>query len=388
MKPKPKQIVPLPFAWYFVPTLLLALAGFANSVYLAIAHYRVHTDLGYESFCAISRSVNCDTVSQSLYSIFLGVPVPIWGIFGYGFFILLMGWKKHAKERRLWALLFLLSSGFSLYSVLLAYISSFLIHSYCLMCIVGYGISFLLVYYVWLIRKRFEAPVLLSGVKSDIRWLRQRKKTTLPFFLFFGSVAIMMMLYFPAYWISTPPANSDAIPRGITEEGYPWIGAANPRLTISEFSDYRCFQCKKMHIYLRKLVLANPDNIRLIHRHFPMDHEFNPLVKEPYHVGAGKLSLLSILASQQGKFWEMNDLLYGLERNNSEINVIKLAEECRMETTGMPQAIYMPDITRQLMLDIYEGIKLGIDKTPGYLIDGKVYTAYIPPSVLKVFIGD
>ena len=66
------------------------MAGLVDSVYLSISHYRVYTDIGYKSFCAISRTINCDTVSQSPFSIFLDVPVPVWGIIGYTFFLLLV----------------------------------------------------------------------------------------------------------------------------------------------------------------------------------------------------------------------------------------------------------------------------------------------------------
>ena len=45
-----------------------------------------------------------------------------------------------------------------------------------------------------------------------------------------------------------------------------------------EFTDYQCFQCRKMHYYLRKLVARYPDKIRITHCSFPMDQEFNPLL--------------------------------------------------------------------------------------------------------------
>jgi uncharacterized membrane protein len=85
MMKKDKRIDPLPFPIYFWTIFFLIIAGLANATYLSISHYRVYTDIGYRSFCAISKAINCDTVSQSPYSIFLGLPVPIWGIIGYLF---------------------------------------------------------------------------------------------------------------------------------------------------------------------------------------------------------------------------------------------------------------------------------------------------------------
>jgi len=67
------------------------MAGVLDSIYLSISHYRVYTDIAYESFCAISKSINCDTVSHSPYSVFIGVLVPDRGIIKYTLFILPTG---------------------------------------------------------------------------------------------------------------------------------------------------------------------------------------------------------------------------------------------------------------------------------------------------------
>jgi uncharacterized membrane protein len=90
------QAKPLPFKFYFLPIFLITLIGLADAIYLSISHYRVYMDMGYQSFCAISQALNCDTVSQSLYSILFNVPVPVWGVFGYAFFLILLtfAWPK------------------------------------------------------------------------------------------------------------------------------------------------------------------------------------------------------------------------------------------------------------------------------------------------------
>jgi len=75
-----RPIQPLPFAVYYYTVLSIGLIGLFVSTYLSYSHYRVYTDVGYKSFCAISKAINCDTVSQSAYSIFWGLPVPVWRI--------------------------------------------------------------------------------------------------------------------------------------------------------------------------------------------------------------------------------------------------------------------------------------------------------------------
>jgi uncharacterized membrane protein/protein-disulfide isomerase len=378
---------PLPFAIYFSTVILLGLAGLGNSIYLAISHYRVYTDIGYRSFCAISRALNCDTVSQSPYSIFLSLPVPVWGIIGFVFFLLLaaMAANKDANRQRSWALLICLSFFFSLYSIILALISTFVINSYCLMCIVGYAISFVLLFYTWLTRKRFNHESFFASLKNDAIFLWQKRKLTLPILVPFlvGSVAVAILM--PAYWQIKPPRASADLSMGITEHGHPWIGAEKPELVITEFADYQCFQCRKMHYFLRQLIADQPKKIRLIHRHFPMDHEVNPIVKAPFHIGSGKLALLAIAATKMNKFWKMNDILYSLTQNKESINVNAIADQIGVNVREFVHLANNHEIRKHLYGDIRDGLRLNVNGTPAYVIEEKLYIAQIPPGIIKKY---
>ena len=379
-----KKTTPLPFSIYFWTVCILALSGLMDSIYLSISHYRVYTDIEYRSFCAISKAINCDTVSQSPYSIFMGLPVPVWGIFGYTFFLSLLplARMKDAEKKRIWSLLFLVALIFSSYSLILAFISTFIIHSYCIMCIVSYAISFLLLFYTWIIRRRFKGENIINGLKLDFTLLRKKNAISLPILGIFLIGLLSVNLLFPSYWhISAPQLNS-RISTGITENGYPWIGAEEPKLTIVEFADYQCFQCKKMHFFLRRLIEQHPDKIRLIHRHFPMDHHVNPIVKEPFHIGSGNMALLAIYASSKGKFWQMNDLLYAIVHTAKEINIKKLAEKVMLHPEELRHSINEPVIQKKLRHDIISGLKLQISGTPAYIIDNQVYKGQIPPETI------
>ncbi len=281
----------------------------AVSLYLAVSHYRVYTDIAYKSFCALSKAINCDTVSQSPYAIFAGVPVAVWGVVGYLFFfaLLVAAGRRDAGKKRVWALLTLLSGVFSIISVSLAVVSSLVIHSYCIMCVLSYGMSFLLLYFSWLIRRRFDDAAWLKALREDLVFFRARRRL-LSIYLVVAvfTVALPIGLY-PRYWAMRQPVLAGDIATGITADGHPWIGAADPDLVIVEFADYQCFQCKKMHYFLRGLVAQHPQKIRIVHRHFPMDEKVNPIVKEPYHPGSGKLARLAIQAAFLGRFWEFND---------------------------------------------------------------------------------
>ena len=382
---KSKQIIPLPIACYFFTITFFAVSGLVNTIYLAVSHYRIYTDMGYKSFCAISKAINCDTVSQSSYSIFIGIPVPVWGIVGYALFLLLLffAWNRDIRKQRLWAILFIVALLFSIYSIVLAYISTFIIHSYCLMCVVSYGINFLLLYYTWLVRKRFKIICLSKGIKMDVLFIWEKKKAFLPVFLPFLGLLILLLAFFPSYWIYAPPVRATEITTGTTVEGYPWIGAIDPELTIFEFADYQCFQCKKMHFYLRQLVSQYPDKLRLVHRHFPMDHIYNPIVKEPFHIGSGKMALLSLYAAERNKFWKINDLLFNIDIQRGHFNIREIAKTAEFDVIDFAGSVNNPILQRRLRVEIKDGIKLGLTGTPGYVINGKVYIGHLPADIMN-----
>jgi protein-disulfide isomerase/uncharacterized membrane protein len=383
-----KTIIPLPFYFYFWAVFLIALTGLLSSVYLFISHYRVYTDIGYQSFCAISRAINCDTVSQSPYSIFFNVPIPIWGVIGYLFVLVLLfiSRSKQPGRERVWALMFWVSLVYSFCSVVLTMLSTYLIRSYCIMCIVTYGVNLALLWYAWLIRKRFSLRTLMEDTKEDVAYLRRDWSRNLWYLAPFPILIVLTLSFFPPYWNFEPPAMASQINSGITSDGHPWIGAENPLFEITEFSDYQCFQCKKMHFFIRRLIADNPGKIRLVHRHYPMDHEFNPIVKKPFHVGSGAMALLAIYATTQDEFWDMNDLLYEMAGNKRDIGLREVAAKSGLEINELRQALRSSSTIQKLNQDLVSGIKLGLTGTPGYLINDTLYMGQIPPEIIKAAI--
>lgn len=379
-----KPFILLPFRCYYIPVVVLALIGLADSLYLAISHYRVHTDIGYTSFCALSRTINCDTVSSSPYAVFLNVPFAIWGIVGYAFvfFILVLAGIRDRKKQRLWPLLFWISLLYSLGSLALAGVSTFLIHSYCIMCIVSYLVNFTLTYYAWFVNRRFGDAGLFAGIKKDLQFLFINKRIVFPVFGAFLITISGLISGLPEYWNTKLPGLDQSLPKGITEDGHPWIGGKQTELEIIEFTDYLCPQCRIKHFYLRRLIANNPGKIKLIHRNFPMDNKFNPLVKTPYHVGSGVLALFSIYAAEHDKFWEANDMFFNLDRSKA-INTKKIAELLNLDPTGLSSARYNRHILYKLQKEIEEGLSLGLNGTPAYIINGKVYQGSIPPHIIK-----
>jgi len=381
----------LPFIVYAGAFEALVLAGILVSAYLVFSHYRVYTDIFYSSFCAINQAINCDTVSESPYSIFLNVPVPLWGLLGYLLLALLtpLAFFRNARRERMWAFFLGISIAFCIISLVLAYVSSYKIRSYCLMCIVSYIVNFLLLLTSIVIRDRYGARGFLRNFKLDFAFLWQSRGKAAVLILPFMAGATLLLTTMPRYWKPVSLTIPPSVHRGVTENEHPWMGAEKPVVEITEFADYMCFQCWKMHRFLRALVNKYPNKVRVVHVHYPMDQEVNPIVTEPFHGGAGVMAAMAIYAMAKDKFWEMNDYLYFQWREHHEIESRKAAEALELDPIQLANANINPYVRERLLkLNIRYGMKLRIMGTPSFLIDGKVYQGTFPFEKIEAILKD
>jgi protein-disulfide isomerase len=312
------------------------------------------------------------------------MPVPVWGIWAYGFFCLVTGFAAPgtSDRRRLWTLLMLTALGFSIYGCVLAVISTFYIHSYCIMCIASYAINFLLLFYTWMVRRRFGAEPLLRALKQDFQYLRHKKRRALGAFLPYATAFFLVWAFFLVYWTFSAPVLVQQVPTGVSEDGYPWVGAEDPELVITEFTDYLCFQCNKMHFYLRKLMSRYPGKIRLVHRHFPMDHTVNPIVQTPVHQKSGVLALVALYAETRGKFWPVSDFIFSTARATGKLDLKAVSEILWLSSKDVAAGIRDSKVRQRLQKDLIDGLKLGVSGTPTYVIDGRLYLGQIPADII------
>jgi len=79
-------------------------------------------------------------------------------------------------------------------------------------------------------------------------------------------------------------------------------GDPNARVVVAEFSDFQCPFCKQWtEQAMGQLRMRLGKDVALAFLHFPIVQ---------IHPNAGNASLVAICAGQQGKFWEMHDLLF------------------------------------------------------------------------------
>lgn len=377
---------PLPYTLYFWQVFGYAFIGLIISIFLTYTHYKNHTDITYTSFCAITQAINCDTVAQSPWSIFLGTPIAIWGVFAYlSILLILIPLRRFDNQKiAIWSLVTLVSLAAAVCSLALAFISLTQIRSWCMLCVATYAINFLLTFSAWITFRRFSQKGILSALSHAISILAHSTAIKIAFSLLI-TFAIALQFSLPPYWMLKMDSLDLKIATGTTEEGFPWIGAQSPHYVIEEFTDYQCFQCKKMHHYLRQLVQKYPDRARLVHRHYPLDHEFNRIIApNPFHVGSGRLALIAIVATEHNAFWAVNDALYeAAQTSNDSIEINAFAQIIGISKEQLAQEMFTDKSLRHLQHDMVQGMKHGITGTPAFIVNGTLYEKTIPPELLK-----
>jgi uncharacterized membrane protein len=129
---------------------LLALVGVLISVYLTLHKFGVIGTL-------VCGEGSCDTVQASPWAVFIGVPVPLIGLLGYGVLlaIALLGLQPdRAASRPIALLLFVLADLAFVFTAYLTYLEAFVINAWCRWCIA----SAVLVTLIWI----FSLPEVLK----------------------------------------------------------------------------------------------------------------------------------------------------------------------------------------------------------------------------------
>jgi uncharacterized membrane protein len=213
---------------------VLTIVGVCAALYLTDLHVRVHTDASYQPACDINAVFRCSDIALSPYSHVFGVPMSVWALVGCAAFLFLQLWGLAPDSRHRWpaGLYWLLSAGALLVTLGLAYVAEFLIGAWCLGCIALYVVNLgLFVIASWLLwRDR-------GAVQRDLRGLpSNRPALALAGLLVLVSAGLVSA--FPRYWLQPPQSECNGLPTGVGGDGSCWIGAREPVLEITEFSDY------------------------------------------------------------------------------------------------------------------------------------------------------
>jgi len=137
-------------------------------------------------------------------------------------------------------------------------------------------------------------------------------------------------------------------------------------IIVEEFSDFQCPACGAAQPTVDKILQTYGDKIAFAYRHFPL----------PQHTSAVDAALAVEAAGAQGKFWEMNNLLYERQNDwsgaiNAKSYFIRYASELDLDVerfeSDMADQRHLDNVTQ----DKKDGEALGVNSTPTFFLNGQ-----------------
>lgn len=161
--------------------------------------------------------------------------------------------------------------------------------------------------------------------------------------------------------------------------GAPVRGKPDALVTIVRAGEYACPYCEKVRETLDQVMTAYPDDVRIVYKNFVV----HPTVAYP-------ASYAACAAQKQGKFWEMDKLLWEKAFANRELEAAQI--EKLASGLGLDMTRYQADIAgacvKQIADEMAELTKFGVGATPVFFINGRYLPGAQPFDRFKTLIDE
>ncbi len=140
----------------------------------------------------------------------------------------------------------------------------------------------------------------------------------------------------------------------------PSKGPKDAPVVMVEYSDFECPYSNKVQSAIDKVMARFPDKVRHVYKNFPLS----------FHRNARSAAKAALAAGEQGKFWEMHELIYENSRSLSEKKYKQFAEKLGLDMDKFMKDYNSDEIDRQVEQDFREGQQVGVSSTPTVFVNG------------------
>jgi protein-disulfide isomerase len=151
-----------------------------------------------------------------------------------------------------------------------------------------------------------------------------------------------------------------AVPLSATDRT---LGPEHAPVTVVEYGDFQCPTCKQAAPAVRLLLERFANRVRIGFRHFPL---------EEAHPQALAAAEAAESAGEQGKFWEMHDLLFANQERLDAHHLSGYAQRLGLDlpqyTAEMDDHVYLQRIREQQA----GGRRSHVRGTPGFFVNGRI----------------
>lgn len=162
-----------------------------------------------------------------------------------------------------------------------------------------------------------------------------------------------------------------SITYGLDTRGRPFKGNPEAPITIVEFSDYQCPNCKRAASLMDKMLAEHPDMVKVYYMDFPINR--SGISRVIAHGG--------VCAAAQGRFWQYHDLAFERQERLQKSTPAQLALELELDKPRFNACMQDSSTHAKVEASYQQARRLGITDTPTVFVDNR-------PFVTNHFIRD
>ena len=139
------------------------------------------------------------------------------------------------------------------------------------------------------------------------------------------------------------------------------VNNSKARVTIVEFFDYQCPFCLKTNPAVEEAIKHYPGNVRLVLKNLPLS----------IHPDSALAHQAALAAGEQGRFWEMHDLLFANHNKIKLPDLVQYAQQLHLDVPRFQKALESGRFRHVIDDDAAMARGLGITATPTFFINGQ-----------------
>ncbi len=159
-------------------------------------------------------------------------------------------------------------------------------------------------------------------------------------------------------------------------ENHPMRGAPMGQVTIVEFSDFECPYCGRTHPIIQEVLRQFEGQVRVVFFNYPL----------PGHPHAMPAARAAVAAGNQGKFWEMHDMLFDHQSALEDEDIDGYARQLGLDMERFSADLRSPETQRRVEADREAGHDIDVQGTPTLVINGRRFSE--APSSLAAYIRE
>ncbi len=158
----------------------------------------------------------------------------------------------------------------------------------------------------------------------------------------------------------------------------PFAGGKNAKVEIIEFSDFQCPYCAKASILVSQIKKKYGDKVKVVFKNFPL----------AFHKDAAKAAEASLCAHEQGKFWDMHDLMFE-EQDSLKVDDLKAkAKKLKLDTKKFNKCLDSSQYAAKVQETMKEGKVAQVKSTPTFYVNGQLVMGAQPLEVFSEIIDE